>query len=383
MSRSPCWTSIPIHAAPQPPRQLEAERAQERQPQAPPAGPVARAHLFREAGHAAPEKPSGSRTVSAGAQIIGAIVSRVSGPPRLPSGSERPSRGDVDADLAYCQRVQQPDPARPYRTRASAATGVRRADPRGRRVRAGSPATDPDLIVAPMLTRAFPRTSGRAWPSSSCTPGPMGDRGPSSLDWAITGGAEQLGRHRPAGRRGDGRRRHLGQRRLRVARCGRRAQLYRNEVADAAVDAVLLAVTRSPRGRYRPDPLDYGRPDVRGRPAALPPIRRTRLGRRRLPRRCCRRLRAADSQPGVLDALYRRHRVLPVRRVPRRRLRGRPRDDPGPAGRRDLPGHRGRGGLDPAAAPASGARRPDDLQAARHPRARAATGRRPPGPGAR
>ena len=62
------------------------------------------------------------------------------------------------------------------------------------------------LIVAPMLKSAIPE---EVWAAHTCLvvhPGPVGDRGPSSLDWAIHEGFDQVGRHRPAGRRGDGRR---------------------------------------------------------------------------------------------------------------------------------------------------------------------------------
>ena len=65
---------------------------------------------------------------------------------------------------------------------------------------------DPDLVIAPMLTRAIPADIWSARPCFIVHPGPMGDRGPSSLDWAIMGGAAPLGRHRAAGERGDGRR---------------------------------------------------------------------------------------------------------------------------------------------------------------------------------
>src|SRR6201985_2377780 len=52
---------------------------------------------------------------------------------------------------------------------------------------------DPDLIVAPMLTRAIPADIWSARPCFIVHPGPMGDRGPSSLDWAIMGGATRWG----------------------------------------------------------------------------------------------------------------------------------------------------------------------------------------------
>ena len=44
---------------------------------------------------------------------------------------------------------------------------------------------DPDLIIAPMLTAAIPDDIWSARPCFIVHPGPRGDRGPSSLDWAI------------------------------------------------------------------------------------------------------------------------------------------------------------------------------------------------------
>ena len=65
---------------------------------------------------------------------------------------------------------------------------------------------DPDLIIAPMLTTAIPADIWSARPCFIVHPGPRGDRGPSSLDWAIMDRRHPLGGHRAAGERGDGRR---------------------------------------------------------------------------------------------------------------------------------------------------------------------------------
>jgi len=52
---------------------------------------------------------------------------------------------------------------------------------------------DPDLVIAPMLTTAIPADIWSSWPCFIIHPGPRGDRGPSSLDWAIMSGAERWG----------------------------------------------------------------------------------------------------------------------------------------------------------------------------------------------
>lgn len=162
---------------------------------------------------------------------------------------------------------------------------------------------DPDLVIAPMLTRAIPEDIWSAWPCFIVHPGPMGDRGPSSLDWAIMGGAERWGvtvlqanAEMDAGdiwasaefaMPGDS-----------------KSSTYRTEVADAAAEAVLLAVERFAGGRHRPEPLDYSRTDVTGR--CRPPCRQPdrKIGWEDEPTESVlAKLRAADSSPGVLDTI--------------------------------------------------------------------------------
>ncbi|MFE3504005.1 hydrogenase maturation protein [Kitasatospora sp. NPDC059160] len=163
---------------------------------------------------------------------------------------------------------------------------------------------DPELIVCPMLTKAVPADIWSTRTVLIVHPGPKGDRGPSSLDWAITESA-----------------RHWGVTVLQAVEemdagdiwaCVEfpvpdrgKSELYRGEVADAAVEAVLLAVQRYEGGLFTPEPLDYARPDVRGE---LRPLLRQET--RRIDWQqddtatVLRKLRAADSQPGVLDELY-------------------------------------------------------------------------------
>lgn len=51
----------------------------------------------------------------------------------------------------------------------------------------------PDIIIAPFLKRAIPEA---VWKNHTCLvvhPGPVGDRGPAALDWAVMNGAESWG----------------------------------------------------------------------------------------------------------------------------------------------------------------------------------------------
>lgn len=168
----------------------------------------------------------------------------------------------------------------------------------------------PELILAPMLTTAIPEDIWTEYTVLIVHPGPKGDRGPSSLDWAISTGAREWGvtvlqavAEMDAGP-------IWASVPFPVADCGK-SELYRNEVADAAVAAVLLAVDRFAGGVFEPEPLDYRRPDIRGqlRPYHSQQYRRIDWTADDTAA-VLRKLRAADSQPGVLDELYGREYFL-------------------------------------------------------------------------
>ena len=130
-------------------------------------------------------------------------------------------------------------------------------------MREGVRCWDPDLVIAPMLTTAIPADIWSARPCLVVHPGPWGDRGPSSLDWAIMGGAARWGvtvlQANAEMDAGD----IWASAEFTMPGCAK-SSVYRTEVADAAVQAVLLAVARFASGWYRPEPPDYSRPDVVG-----------------------------------------------------------------------------------------------------------------------
>jgi putative two-component system protein, hydrogenase maturation factor HypX/HoxX len=160
----------------------------------------------------------------------------------------------------------------------------------------------PDLVIAPMLTTAIPADIWSALPCFIVHPGPRGDRGPSSLDWAIMEGAGRWGvtvlQANAEMDAGD----IWASAEFTMPRCSK-GSLYRTEVADAALKAVLAAVARFTSGG-RPEPLDYRRPDVTGR--CRPPCRQAdrRIDWAAEPTSMVlARLHAADSRPGVLDMI--------------------------------------------------------------------------------
>jgi len=162
---------------------------------------------------------------------------------------------------------------------------------------------DPDLVVAPMLTTAIPADIWSARPCFIIHPGPKGDRGPSSLDWAIMGGASRWGvtvlQANAEMDCGD----IWSSVQFALPPCSK-SSAYRTEVADAAMQALRLAVDRFDSGRYRPEPLDYSRPDVIGscRPACRQADRRIDWSAEDTASVLA-KLRAADSSPGVLDVI--------------------------------------------------------------------------------
>ncbi len=112
----------------------------------------------------------------------------------------------------------------------------------------------PDLIVAPFLKRAIPEV---VWQSYTCWvihPGPPGDRGPSALDWAILNGEREWGvTVLQANGEMDGG--DIWAAATFPMRAATKSSLYRNEVTETAVEALLLALERFQSGSYQPQPL--------------------------------------------------------------------------------------------------------------------------------
>ncbi|HEX5568416.1 MAG TPA: formyltransferase family protein, partial [Streptomyces sp.] len=181
----------------------------------------------------------------------------------------------------------------------------------------------PDLVVAPMLTTAIPE---EVWSARTCLvvhPGPPGDRGPSALDWALHEGVERWGvavlqaeAEMDAGP-------VWASASFPVPPVGK-SDLYRGEVADAALEAVLLAVERFACGahvpRRHPPAADGGGPGWR--PYLGQEVRRIDWSRDSTGT-VLRKLRAADSRPGVLEVFLGGEWYLHGGHV-EDRLRGRP-----------------------------------------------------------
>lgn len=161
----------------------------------------------------------------------------------------------------------------------------------------------PELIVAPFLKRAIPE---EIWRHHTCLvvhPGIKGDRGPSALDWAILDGEPEWGVTvlQANGEMDAG---DIWASINFPMRDVSKASLYRNEVTEAALQGVLLAVERMEQGTFTPEPLDYSRADVKG---SLRPLMRQSDRRidwqRDTTDTVLRKIRSADGFPGVQDEI--------------------------------------------------------------------------------
>jgi putative two-component system hydrogenase maturation factor HypX/HoxX len=158
----------------------------------------------------------------------------------------------------------------------------------------------PDLIVAPFMKRAIPAS---VWQRHVCLvvhPGPLGDRGPSALDWALQQRASRWGvtvlqaeAEMDAG--------PVWAHRAFALRAGTKSSVYRREVTAAAVAAVLEAVQRFAAGGFVPQraPAEC----VVTRPLLRQDARRIDWARDDTATVLA-KLRAADGVPGVLDQLF-------------------------------------------------------------------------------
>ncbi|MCU0805044.1 MAG: hydrogenase maturation protein [Burkholderiales bacterium] len=163
--------------------------------------------------------------------------------------------------------------------------------------------TRPDLVLAPFLKRAIPES---IWRNVRCLvvhPGVKGDRGPSALDWAIQEGEREWGVTvlEATGQMDAG---DVWASHGFPMRAASKGSIYRTEVTEAAVHGVLEALDRMRDPSFRAEPLDYARPDVRGR---LRPLMkqadRAIDWARDSSATVLAKIRAADGFPGVLDTV--------------------------------------------------------------------------------
>jgi putative two-component system protein, hydrogenase maturation factor HypX/HoxX len=156
----------------------------------------------------------------------------------------------------------------------------------------------PDLIICPFLKDRVPAAVWQHWRTVIVHPGPVGDRGPSSLDWAISDSARSWGvtalqavEEMDAGP-------IWATRTFAVpAAPPRKSSLYNGPVADAAIECIVEVVTKAQDGSFTPTPAEKkdARPLMRQNDRAFGWDEPTET--------IVRRIRAADGSPGVRTEL--------------------------------------------------------------------------------
>jgi putative two-component system protein, hydrogenase maturation factor HypX/HoxX len=160
----------------------------------------------------------------------------------------------------------------------------------------------PELIVCPFLKTLIPES---VWSEHRCLivhPGPVGDRGPSSLDWAIELGATDWGVTvlEANGVLDAG---EVWATRSFPIRKAAKSNLYRHEVRRAATEALIEAVSKIADGASRPQPLH--RPGIAtgaARPLMTQDVRAIDWVRDDADT-VVRKIHAGEGSPGVLDAI--------------------------------------------------------------------------------
>lgn len=160
----------------------------------------------------------------------------------------------------------------------------------------------PDLVVAPFLKTILPASIWKKCPCLIVHPGIHGDRGPSSLDWAILQEHEEWGvtilqavAEVDAG--------DVWSTQNFPMRVAAKSSLYRREVTETAIESLLRVIQRYSDGDFRPEPLNYNDPSVKGRQQPVAKQAARAFDWTQPTDVIHRRILSGDSQPGVLTQI--------------------------------------------------------------------------------
>jgi putative two-component system hydrogenase maturation factor HypX/HoxX len=155
----------------------------------------------------------------------------------------------------------------------------------------------PALIIAPFLKRAIPES---IWTTHRCLilhPGIVGDRGPAALDWAIQSARSTWGvtvlqaeAEMDAG--------PVWAAATFPLRIARKSSIYRNEVTEAGIQALLQAIDRVQQADFVPERVPGQAHGV------MKQADRAIDWQRASSASILAKLNAADGQPGVADELF-------------------------------------------------------------------------------
>lgn len=162
---------------------------------------------------------------------------------------------------------------------------------------------NPDIIIAPFLKKFIPK---EIWSKYTCIivhPGIKGDRGPSSLDWAILNDLDEWGVTllEANGEKDGG---DIWSSLNFKMRKGSKSDLYRHEVADTAIKCIMETLEKFKNKEFLPEQLDYSNEDVKG--SLHEPMKQIhRAIDWNMPTDIiARKIRCSDSQPGLLDKIF-------------------------------------------------------------------------------
>lgn len=158
----------------------------------------------------------------------------------------------------------------------------------------------PDLVLAPFLKRRIPASVWQRVPCFVVHPGPPGDQGPSALDWAVRDRAPRWG-VTVLQADGDFDAGPVWAHASFDMRATTKGHLYRREVTRAALQATLAAVERFAAGEREAPPSAL--PTPAWKPLMKQADRSIHWSRDDTATVLA-KLRCADGQPGVLDALW-------------------------------------------------------------------------------
>ncbi len=162
----------------------------------------------------------------------------------------------------------------------------------------------PELIICPFLKEKIPN---QIWQNYKCIiihPGIIGDRGPSSLDWAIHENQQEWGvtaleavEEMDAG--------DIWANFNFPMRDTFKASIYRKEITKAAIKSLKKVLDNVQKSDFKPQKLDYEKEDVKGE---LKPLmqqqHRTINWQKDLTKTIIQKINAADSFPGLLDSMF-------------------------------------------------------------------------------
>ncbi len=162
---------------------------------------------------------------------------------------------------------------------------------------------NPELIVAPFLSSKIPEEIWRKYTCLIIHPGIRGDRGASSLDWAILQQKKIWGvtiveavEKMDAGA--------IWASNEFEMRDVSKAEIYRNEVTQAASKGILYAIKNFKKPDFKPKALDYSNPNVIGRWNNKTTQKDFHFSWNNNTQSIIKKIRAADSSPGVFIQIF-------------------------------------------------------------------------------